>query len=388
MGIYWFILIYIILGRVFAKQHKKFYVVSCFMLLILVAGLRNYSVGIDLNKHYARNFISIANTNWSDLNKFTYIGGYDIGFVVFCKFISYISSDVQSLIMVTAIITFGLIGRYIYIYSDDPALETFMFFSSMLYFMYLNIVAQALAIAMVTVGLEKLAKKQYLRYILWVIIASTIHSSAIVCIMFIPLTMLPLKKKYVFRYTILVIIAILGFDQISNYMVTNIFTNFSYYLTDSSYADGRGVVLSKFNLFQIAFTVMCVIIPYVYLYYEDKSKKIKSCQVKRWKLQSNLRLKKEVVEFTFFNNNFFMYITITGLVCRVLITKMVIMERVGYYFYFLGFSVLCKATENIADKKRKKIILIGVYMFMLIFFLLFGKKAGNQSYGVVPYKFL
>ena len=200
MGIYWFILIYIILGRVFAKQHKKFYVVSCFMLLILVAGLRNYSVGIDLNKHYARNFISIANTNWSDLNKFTYIGGYDIGFVVFCKFISYISSDVQSLIMVTAIITFGLIGRYIYIYSDDPALETFMFFSSMLYFMYLNIVAQALAIAMVTVGLEKLAKKQYLRYILWVIIASTIHSSAIVCIMFIPLTMLPVKKKYVFRY--------------------------------------------------------------------------------------------------------------------------------------------------------------------------------------------
>ena len=83
MGIYWFILIYIILGRVFAKQHKKFYVVSCFMLLILVAGLRNYSVGIDLNKHYARNFISIANTNWSDLNKFTYIGGYDIGFPLY-----------------------------------------------------------------------------------------------------------------------------------------------------------------------------------------------------------------------------------------------------------------------------------------------------------------
>lgn len=166
MEIYWFVLSYMILGRIFAKRHKKIYVVSCFVLLILVAGLRNYSIGIDLERHYARNFSIIANTDWKNLSKFTYVGGYDMGFVVFCKFISYLSSDPQCLIMISSIITFGLIGRYIYLYSDDVALETFLFFSSMIYFMYLNIVAQALAIAIVVLGLDRLVKKQYLRFIL------------------------------------------------------------------------------------------------------------------------------------------------------------------------------------------------------------------------------
>lgn len=267
-----------------AKRHKKIYVVSCFVLLILVAGLRNYSIGIDLERHYARNFSIIANTDWKNLSKFTYVGGYDMGFVVFCKFISYLSSDPQCLIMISSIITFGLIGRYIYLYSDDVALETFLFFSSMIYFMYLNIVAQALAIAIVVLGLDRLVKKQYLRFILWVVLASTMHSSAIVCVLFVPLSILPLKRKYVFRYIILVIVAMLGFEQVINYVFTHVFTNFSYYLTNSSYIDGRGVSLSKFNLFQILFTVMCVVIPYVCLYHGRKQLFLSSRKVETKKI--------------------------------------------------------------------------------------------------------
>lgn len=389
MEIYWFVLSYMILGRIFAKRHKKIYVVSCFVLLILVAGLRSYSIGIDLERHYARNFSIIANTDWKNLSKFTYVGGYDMGFVVFCKFISYLSSDPQCLIMISSIITFGLIGRYIYLYSDDVALETFLFFSSMIYFMYLNIVAQALAIAIVVLGLDRLVKKQYLRFILWVVLASTMHSSAIVCVLFVPLSILPLKRKYVFRYIILVIVAMLGFEQVINYVFTHVFTNFSYYLTNSSYIDGRGVSLSKFNLFQILFTVMCVVIPYVCLYHGRET--INSYQVEKWKLKKYkgiLKLKKEIMELSYLNNNFYMYVAITGIVCRVLITKMAIMERMGYYFYFMGFSILCRATESIENKGNKRIILTCIYIFMFFFFMLFGKSAGEQSYGVVPYKFL
>ena len=33
-------------------------------------------------------------------------------------------------------------------------------------------------------------------------------------------------------------------------------------------------------------------------------------------------------------------------------------------------------------------ILTCIYIFMFFFFMLFGKSAGEQSYGVVPYKFL
>lgn len=94
------------------------------------------------------------------------------------------------------------------------------------------------------------------------------------------------------------------------------------------------------------------------------------------------------MELSYLNNNFYMYVAITGIVCRVLITKMVIMERVGYYFYFMGFSILCRATESIENKGNKRIILTCIYIFMFFFFMLFGKSAGEQSYGVVPYKFL
>lgn len=389
MGIYFFILIYIILGRLFAKQHRKFYLISCFGLLILVAAFRDYSIGIDLSKHYARNFTYIASADWSKMYKFTQLGGYDIGFVVFCKLISYISTNVQWFIIVSSVITFGLIGRYIYKYSDDVALETFMFFSSMIYFMYLNIIAQALAIAIVTIGLDKLAKKKYLLFIIWLIIATTVHSSAIICLIFIPLSILPAKRKYIFGYVIVAMVALLGANQIIKYVFTNVFTNFSYYLTDSSYADGRGVTLSWFNLFQIAFTLGCILIPYISCYYRRNAIRqgINKTQGWRLKFRKKLLLVKEDINITGLNTNFLMYVTITSIICRILITKMAIIERMGYYFYFLGFSVLARAVANIENKKNREITLICIYVFMIAFFIIFGKSAGKQSYGVVPYKF-
>lgn len=66
----------------------------------------------------------------------------------------------------------------------------------MIYFMYLNIVAQALAIAIVVLGLDRLVKKQYLRFILWVVLASTMHSSAIVGIIFSAICKMVYKDKY------------------------------------------------------------------------------------------------------------------------------------------------------------------------------------------------
>lgn len=65
MAVYfWLILIIGLYGFIFQanknQRRKKNFVIVSFALIILLAGLRSSNIGIDLQAHYARNFIKIA----------------------------------------------------------------------------------------------------------------------------------------------------------------------------------------------------------------------------------------------------------------------------------------------------------------------------------------
>ena len=84
----------------------------------MIAGLRSYNIGIDLTLHYSRTYSQILNLSWEELPKYAVaeqLGGYDIGYLVFCKLLGYISSDVQWYIFSTSLIVYGAIGVYIYL---------------------------------------------------------------------------------------------------------------------------------------------------------------------------------------------------------------------------------------------------------------------------------
>lgn len=378
MVVYIGLLIFILLNGIVAKKNRKYYIVSTFLVFIIIASLRKYSIGIDLEIHYADSYMQIANLNWNELSRLTTIGGYDIGYVVFCKLLSYISGDVQFYIAMTSIIIFGSVGRFIYRYSDNVVLETFIFMAGFLFFMYMNIIAQALAVAVILFSLDQLFAKKYIRYILLVFLAATIHSSALVCLLFIPISFIPAKKKYIVVYTGATIAIALAINSILPFLIKNFFPQYAFYfLGNNTHAQGYG--FSPFTAGLMLISAIGLIISFLVI----DSKNLVNQSIPR--LQTSRSRK--CIEIMQPNLIFLIFMAIAAVVIRILSTQIELVGRAGYYVYFLSFNLIPRSIECIKNLKKRKIITGLVYILLLAFFASFATIAGKQSYGVVPYEF-
>ena len=365
MYIYIVILTIILINGILFGKKRKWFVFSSFMILILFSGLRKYTVGIDLASHYANRFTVIANLGWRELSNFYHVHTYDMGFIVFDKILGIISDNPQWFIFVTSFIVYGSNARYIYKHSDNVVLETFMFITSFTMMMYLNIIAQALAISIILFGLDFLMEKNYIKYLCTVLLATSIHQSAIICLMFIPLMYLENNKKNIRRYIIILLVGALFLDRIVSILIKTIFRQFSVYFESGSY-HGAGIDVSANSIFQISMHAIALFIAVLFLIKKDKIKT------------------SEVLQLP---TNFLIYMSITALIFRILIFQSYIFSRMGFYVYFFSFSLMARAVANIKMKYNKRIVEGFVYIYMMIMFLIFYKSSGVNSYGVLPYEF-
>nr|WP_294492640.1 EpsG family protein [uncultured Mediterraneibacter sp.] len=382
---YIFVLFIILLNGILNGKKRKVFVISSFALIILVAALRKYTVGIDLAEHYASRFTAIANLSWEQIPTFYMIHTYDFGFLIFDKLLGYISDNPQIFIIATSVIIYGSVARYIYRHSENVVMETFLFFTSFTMMMYLNIIAQALAIAILLFALDYLASKKYAMYALIVLLAALIHSSALICLGFIPLTFLPNKRKYIIRYIILLLVLLLGLDEIVNFLTKTVFQQYAYYFESGSY-HGSGISISFNSLFQISMHIITILIAVIFMKRGgvfDESRLTISEHRKRSFFSKTYHLS-NIPQFT---TNFLLYMSISAAVFRILAYQSYIITRMGFYFYFFSFTLLSRATRSIRNASNKRIITGFIYIYMLIMFFIFYKSAGVNSYGVLPYQF-
>lgn len=366
-------------------HNRKWFVGSSFFFITVLAAFRKYTVGIDLEAHYANRYSTIAHLPWSQLTSFYKAHTYDLGFIVFDKILGTISDNPQFFIIVTSVIIYGLTARYIYKHSDDVVLETFLFVTSFTMMMYMNIIAQALAIAIVLFGLDFLAERKYLKYIICVLIATTIHKSAIVCIAFIPLINLPNKRKYVIEYILAVCVGSLFLDRIISVLIKTFFSEFSVYFEAGSY-HGAGINVSANSLFQISMHALALLIAFVFLYKNGKTEEPKLILYAQKRI-SPWNRKMVTNEVGQLPTNFLMYMSVTACVFRIIVYQSYIFSRMGFYFYFFSFSLLARGISGIKKSSNKKIVAGFLYLYMLVMFFVFYKTAGVNSYGVLPYMF-
>lgn len=210
MGIYIALFVCeLLFGLVIIKKEKKYmkiYLIVSFILLAGIAALRTRNVGIDTLQYY-RAYLRIGNLDWTELTT----ERYEIGFSILCKILNYITQDPQILIAITAIfINFSVI-RFIYKYSDDVVFSTLLYILLNFYFSYMNIMRQAIAIAILLFAFSALKNNKKIRYFLLVGLAMTFHSSAILGLLYFILPKIHYKTKYnKFVIPILIIIFLFG----------------------------------------------------------------------------------------------------------------------------------------------------------------------------------
>ena len=175
------------------STRKKIYIIVSFGSMAILAALRKYTIGIDLELLYAPAFENIAKMRWESLSLIE----METGYVYFCKLLTLISQDVQVFISVTSVFIYSIYGWFIYKNSKNVIISTTMFIFLSLFFMSMNIVRQEIAVAIILIAYEFLKRNKKIVAIALIILATTIHASAIICLLiFIPLYGKEFKKKY------------------------------------------------------------------------------------------------------------------------------------------------------------------------------------------------
>lgn len=206
-----------------------------FLPLTFLSSVR-YDVGTDWRGTYLQIFTQIKNG----------LSIRDVGYGLLNKFVLLFTDNYAGIIFLTAV----LIGIFTYLaifqQSDIPSVSILLLVFTCQYFFSMNGVRQALATSIFLYAMKYIIKQDYKRYFFWIMVATSIHSMALLYI-------IPYFYKLIARFYKQIIgallISFLFADRIARIIryvfVKNSFllTFFAWYFV-SSYNDGKMNIMS------------------------------------------------------------------------------------------------------------------------------------------------
>ena len=217
-------------------KNKKVVTLLCFLVLWLIQGLRHESIGIDSCNAY-RPFFDRILVSWSDLFDIKDPPlGFEKGFYLYARFIKLVvGTNTQLFVLLSSFISLAPISYLIYKHSNDVVLSHIVFASFIIYYFGFSGMRQAMAIGIITLGIEMLIQKKKIKFLLLVFLASQIHTSALMFVIAYPLSCLKINKKtyiYLFGLSIFVLMVL---KQIALFFISMLFGEEKYvsYITDT-----------------------------------------------------------------------------------------------------------------------------------------------------------
>ena len=384
MAIYFVLAVFIyIYGNLYransSDRRRKIYLIVTFGALILVAGLRAPSVGTDLVGHYAKRFNMIGDYSWSQIPTFSATIGYEIGYCYFTRFLHVFSSDVQFFIFATSFLMCAAFGYFIYKESMDVILSTELMLFTCFYYRFMTMMRQGLAISIILVAYTLMNNserrlKDYIKFALLILLASTFHSSAILCILMILFDRLRFTKKQIIIGVGVMVVFYLFYMNFYtaalNFFGTG--NNYERYLTSAS--EGVGHI----NL-QTIYNFILAFVPFLLGYYVLVWEK---------KTENHFLKDDESMYCLAKNESFLLYMVLIASTFNLLIFRMNILNRFSLYFTPFVLILCPYAISSMKLKSNKPIVRACIYfMFGFYFVWLTITKAG-EFYGVVPYRFI
>ena len=208
--------LHLISNRIGSKKHLYFIPT---VMLILLAGLRHFSVGVDI-PGYCEKFIQISKCEWGNLflenQNFSH---YEAGFIVLDKFISYVTTDKQVYLFIMAILVYLPVCIFYYKYADHSFLALCLYFCIPSFIILFSGLRQALATSLTIVSFNYIKEKKPIKFLFLIICAFFFHRTSICFLFAYPLYHLNLARE---KYPIVFILLVLIF-LIRTYLLEYIF---------------------------------------------------------------------------------------------------------------------------------------------------------------------
>lgn len=196
MEVFIALFVYLLFIKAFVNSHRRGMI--CILAgigLWLVLALRSPYCGIDLvtgvsgSSNYYNMFVKASSSSFFEIlsGELSSISSMERGWLLYCMLASYISSYFQVFLAITALIQLILIGFIIYKYSTDIILSYIVYFCFGLYIMSFSGIRQSTAFAITFFSVHFLLNKENIKFILTVLLAASIHNSALIFLLAFPL---------------------------------------------------------------------------------------------------------------------------------------------------------------------------------------------------------
>ncbi len=333
------------------KKRYKHYIIISAIVLIVILGLRNITVGVD-TAGYAEAFGRVVDGRMRPID-YEWLG---MGYTLISRIIGFVfGNNYVALNCVVGAFTIFFVYKAIIQNSKNKTLSLYLLLSSTLFYQMLNQSRQMLAIAIVLYSLKYLLDNKKLKYFITILLAASIHVSALFVLPFYFIRNLKINKHNTTLYILFSIIAFVGFTTIEKIIISTHYGSI-YYGSEYYAASFTSIIMLLFRIFLTALLLFL-----------------------NWRYaKGNKSTIKQDSNTTLIN------LAMAGTALQSLTIKAHIIGRVTTYFFIYYIISLPNMIENIGDKKKRnlyKIILILVFgVYHVVYYYLNAKSAGYDQY--------
>ena len=193
------------------EKYKKWMVFFGILPMFLMFVLRYKTIGAD-TPGYVRFFqTTIRDIPFSKLFV-TELMREEIGYRIYVKLISYLTSNYTIYFLINAIVIFGTLYRFAFKFTENPFIFFFLFITLGTYQFIETGLRQSLAMVICIWALSFAQKRKPIKFILTVILAYFFHKSAVIFLMVYPLTAIKKRETMIFFYVLFTGILVVGFS--------------------------------------------------------------------------------------------------------------------------------------------------------------------------------
>ena len=318
------------------QTQSKILFLGC-VLLLAIGCFRAELLGVDVFRYKYNGFEYYKNMSIPDI----LLTNKDIGYCLINKVVGCFSDSFilfRNIIYVFNIVVFGI---YIYKNSNYYSFSLILYLAVGYLGFNFTIFRESIAVSICIIGLMFLQKEKYFQFLLFVFIAFWFHQTAILCLLYIPLSIRKKNQQSIvklFLFGIVLPVMLLYASKIIELYKRNDYTN--------SYNSGTGILLLAF--FVIVYIEMIVI------------------------------FKNNLDKYSIYYN-----LSLGILFFQILAISFSMFNRCIQYFYPPMIVLISNCISEVKNKKDKVMIL---FLFILEFSILYFKILIGDSTDIVPYQ--
>ena len=331
------------------QMYNRVCILSVFLILFALSACR-LNVGNDYAKYVE--FMHLINCD-------AYVPT-EIGFNLLVKLI-YGLSGYENFLLVFAVYAFVTVYGFLlamYEQSDEFPLTFFLFMCLGYYFQSFSTVRYYLALAAALYSMKFVLRRQWVRFIVLILLGSTFHKSLLVVIPLYFLASLSWKKWQLALGMLFCTTFLFAQDF---YLKVVVFLYPTY--EDTEYLEGG---TSYINILRcLAVLIFAGLVLYMQRHAGKENEMTVEDDRRFW---------------------FYFYLNLGALVLYVFCSFLPIISRIGYYLtvsHILFLPMLLKRVEN---ERWRKLLRLGILLAAILYFAIYMSRAGNDGTLILPYK--